>query len=177
MGTVDLTNISLNLLLIIIGGTGTLIGIIVSHFLARNRSINELLFTARKEAYSEFMREFGMAFGPEKISFKDYDAIKAVETEYERRQKINRIFAQCRLVSNPLLEVKLRDLYDLVIDDLEDKKLSEKKPERSERDYIGLEIEALMRHDLNVIGIIETTLWRLFSFLKRWKLKRKKSSI
>ena len=169
MTSTDLTNINLNILLLIVGGIGTLLGIIVSHFLAKSRSINELLFAARRETYSEFMKEFGMAFGPEKITFADFDELKVVETNYERMQKISRIFAQCRLVANPLLELKLRWLYDLVIADLENNKITDKK---RERDYIGNEIEVLMRRDLNVIGTTEVLVWRLFSFWKRYKLRK-----
>lgn len=103
-----------------------------------------------------------MAFGPETMSFENFNQFKIIETEYERSQKISRIFSQCRLVANTTLEKKLRHLYDLVIKDTE-----VKNSDKTERDYIGYEIEALMRYDLKTIGYIELCMWRVYSYIYR----------
>jgi hypothetical protein len=168
METITINYDVLSIIVALIG----LLGIIITHHFTKKRKIDELLFVARKEAYTEFMRNFGMAFGPEKIDLKEFDKIRAIETDYERNQRIGRIFAQCRLLANPILEYKLRHLYDLVMVDLKNQK-SEEKIGKSEKDYIGYEIEALMRHDLHAIGNFETLLWQSFSTWKRFKINKK----
>jgi hypothetical protein len=148
-----------------------LVGIVLTHYFTKKRKIDELLFNARKEAYTEFIRNFGMAFGTETLD-ADIDEKKAIWTNYERMQRVSRIFAQCRLVANPLLEDKLRHLYDLVTEDFETKDGSREEGKR-ERDYIGYEVEALMRRDLKVIDGAEVMFWRLFSIIKRRNLRKK----
>lgn len=165
----DNINIALNATNIIVASIGGLVGIVITHYFTKKRKVDELLFTARKEIYVEFMRSFGMAFGPEKINLEEVTN-KTIETEYERTQRINRVFAQCRLVASPLLESKLRHLHGLVESDTKHKNLQEKG--KRERDYIGYEIEAIMRYDLHVIGSSELFFWRILSFVKRRWLKK-----
>lgn len=168
----EITLNPINIIVAIITFFGTLFITYLTHLFSRSRKVDELLFTARKEAYTEFMKNFGRAFGPEKLNLQELNPIGIVEIEHERRQKISSIFAQCRLVASPLLEDKLRHLYDLVIKDLENKNPEEKTSKR-ERDYIGYEVEALMRHDLSAIGTSELAMWRILSIWRRFRLKSK----
>jgi hypothetical protein len=87
-------------------------------------------------------------------------------------QRVARIFAQCRLLANPFLEDRLRYLYDLIIEGFE-KSAKKDKNGKSERDYVGYEVEALMRRDMHVVGDLEVFMWRIFSAWKRFKLKKK----
>lgn len=154
---------------IIIGTTGTLFGIALTHYFSQKRKVDELLFNARKKTYGEFMKNFGMDFAPEQVSsFSDANMENFI---YERKQKINKIFAECRLLANPLLEEKLRHLYELMIDE-QNIKL---KKEKRERDYIGYEVEALMRHDLKVITKFEVFFWSVLSTIRRFQLKKNRT--
>jgi hypothetical protein len=151
---------------------GILLSALLTYHFTKKRKIDELLFSARKEAYTEFMKNFGMAFGPETFSLEGFNEIKALETNYERDQRVARIFAQCRLLANPFLEDRLRYLYDLIIEGFE-KSAKKDKNGKSERDYVGYEVEALMRRDMHVVGDLEVFMWRIFSAWKRFKLKKK----
>ena len=166
--TLDPTNV----IVAVISFFTALFCVYLTHIFSRSRKVDELLFTARKEAYTEFMKNFGRAFGPEKLNLQEFNSISAVETDYERKQVVSSIFAQCRLVASTTLEDKLRHLYDLIMEDFDHKNPNEKG--KRERDYIGYEVEALMRYDLSTIGVSEVAMWRLLSIWKRYKLKSKR---
>ena len=161
-----------NTFVAIITFLSTLLITYLAHLFSRSRKVDELLFSARRDAYTEFIKAFGAGFGPEELNLREHDSAKIVEMSYQRRQKINAIFAQARLVAGTLLEDKLRHLYELVMHDIENE-LPKKKEGKRERDYIGYEVEALMRYDLKAIGMTETSFWRILSIVRRRQIKKR----
>ena len=161
--------------------------VFVTHWFAKKRKTDELLFNSRKKIYSKFISEYGSGFSD--ISSKletlmstvnhreiksDHDTvstffeIKKVKDKHDYKAKVCELFSNCRLVAGRALERKLRHFYELISEDIE----GDWKGTNRYRYLMGYEIEAFMRYDLKVISIFELLLWRIYINFKRIKLKK-----
>jgi hypothetical protein len=132
---------------------------IIAYWFAHKLKNDELLFSSRKEAYSDFMKEYGKYFHPMELEMDALtDEVKTLGLKYTRTQKMGHVFSSCRLLAGYYLEKRLRDLYDLIEESEDTKNFNsdQLKLKQKERVYVGVEVETLMRRDLRAIGIIIT---------------------
>ncbi len=158
-----------------------IIGVVVTHYFTHKRKISELLFNSRKEAYTEFIEEYGGNFEPKELRTEEgLSELTKIQSNWSKSQKRNHLFSKCRLVAGSALESRLRDLYELILEiedhannPKEEKENSIYKLKTHERANVGYQVEACMRKDLKVIGYFEFLKWIIISNIEIQKVHKR----
>lgn len=165
--------------------------VFVTHWFARKRKIDELLFNSRKKIYATFISEYSSGFsyiGPKletlistlnhletKSETKIISAIfeaRNLKAKHDHKVKVSEVFSSCRLVAGSNLERKLRCFYEFIYA-VSENNHQETKINNILRGLVGYEIEALMRYDLKVISFFELFLLNMYIKQLYKKLNKK----